>query len=88
MKPFSEEWISAYYDGILEFTELYKSWIQDEPEMADLAEFFEEFSRDVPLLKLDRWFGYAQGILIERGMTTTEIERARTRSTFRRLDFA
>ena len=88
MKQFSPEWIAAYYDGILGFTSLYQEWIQDEPEMSDLGNFMDEFSKEVPLLKLDRWFGYVQGILIERGFTTVEEERDRTRSTFRPLDFA
>ena len=88
MKPYSEEWIAAYYDAILGFIDLYQEWVQDEPDMADLASFMDEFNREVPLLKLDRWFGYVQGVLIERGFTTVEDERNRTREKFRALDFA
>lgn len=85
--PFSPQWIEAYYEAILGFVEEYREWIQDEPAMAELASFMDEFSKEVPLLKLDRWFGYVQGILIERGFTTVGAERDRTRSKFRALDF-
>lgn len=56
----------------------------------DIAEFVEEFYSkipDHPLMKLNRWLGYIQGVLIERGCTTVEAERDFTRPLFRPLDF-
>lgn len=40
-----------------------------------------------PVTKLSRWLGYIQGVLIERGRTTVEIERDWTRPLFRPLEF-
>ena len=58
---------------------------------SDLAIFIDEFHQritDYPLLKLNRWLGYIQGVLIERGITTVEAERDWTRPLFRPLDFS
>ncbi len=46
-------------------------------------------SRDesIPLMKANRWLGYIQGCMIERGYTTVEEERNWTRPLFRPLDF-
>lgn len=41
----------------------------------------------LPLMKLNRWLGYIQGLLIERGFTTVQAERDWTRPLFRPLDF-
>jgi hypothetical protein len=69
----------------------------------DLYEFLEEFHHKIdgepygrftergdpnPLLKLNRWLGYIQGVLIESGITTVEAERDWTRPLFRPIDFA
>ena len=84
MKQFSPEWIEAYYDSILKCVERYKAMTWD----TDIRTFLDEFSRDVPLLKLDRWLGYVQGVLIERKFTTVQAERDWTREYFRPLDFS
>ncbi|RWI96406.1 MAG: hypothetical protein EOR22_06505 [Mesorhizobium sp.] len=41
----------------------------------------------LPIMKLNRWLGYVQGVLIERGLTTVQAERDWTRPLFRPLDF-
>lgn len=41
----------------------------------------------LPLMKLNRWLGYIQANLIQRGCTTVEAERNWTRLLFRHLDF-
>lgn len=56
----------------------------------DLMDFIYEFREGVttlPLMKLNRWLGYIQGVLIERGATTVVEERDFTRPLFRHLDF-
>lgn len=57
----------------------------------ELVEFIEEFRQGIydklPLMKLNRWLGYIQGCLIERGATTVDDERDWTRPLFRPLDF-
>ena len=54
----------------------------------DLIEFVSgEFVETVPLVKLSRWTGYVQGVLIERGRTTVARERERTRPLLRPMDF-
>lgn len=53
----------------------------------DVIKFLDEFNYDVPLVKLSRWLGYVQGVLIERGVTTVDLERDWTRPLFRPLDF-
>lgn len=62
-------------------------------EMAgsDLANFIAEFRLSLkthPIPKLCRWLGYIQGVLIQQGRTTVEMERDWTRPLFRPLDFA
>ncbi len=84
MKQFSPEWIAAYYDAIMACVERYRG-MTNRPDVLD---FLEEFNREVPLLKLDRWLGYVQGVLIESGATTVADERNWTRPLFRPLDFA
>lgn len=41
----------------------------------------------LPLMKLNRWIGYIQGVLIAKRLTTVEKERDFTRPMFRPLDF-
>lgn len=63
-------------------------------EPSELQDFIVEFRDKItgddpyPLLKLNRWLGYIQGVLIERKATTVEDERNWTRPLFRPLDFA
>lgn len=78
------EWLSRYHTSIKLCVERYQKMAEGHP---DIIEFLEEFSDDVPLMKICRWVGYVQGILIERGVTTVEIERDWTRPLFRPLDF-
>lgn len=54
----------------------------------DVTAFLAEFADSVPLLKLSRWLGYVQGVLIERGATTVARERDWSRPLCRPLDFA
>jgi len=77
-------WLSAYYDAILACVVRYREMAEG---MTDLLSFLDEFKRDVPIVKLSRWLGYVQGVLIERGVTTVTIERDATRALFRPLDF-
>jgi len=78
------EWISAYYNAISVCVARYKTMAAGMP---DLLSFLDEFTHEVPLVKLSRWLGYVQGVLIERGKTTVTAERDATRSLFRPLDF-
>ena len=52
-----------------------------------LLRFLEDFIEDA-LMKLNRWLGYIQGVLISWGVTTVEAERDFTRPLFRTLDYA
>lgn len=57
----------------------------------ELAKFINEAMdscHHLPLMKLNRWLGYIQGVLIERGYTTVEEERDFTRPLFRPFDYA
>lgn len=78
-------WAEQYYDAILTCVARYREMAEGMP---DLLTFLDEFTRDVPLMKLSRWLGYVQGVLITRGVTTVTIERDATRPLFRPLDFA
>lgn len=61
------------------------------PADIELWKFIIEFRNGIedqlPLMKLNRWLGYIQGLLIERGYTTVQEERDWTRPLFRPLDF-
>lgn len=52
-----------------------------------IYETMEGVAKRLPLMKLNRWLGYIQGCMIERGYTTVEAERDWTRPLFRPLDF-
>ncbi len=78
-------WVDKYYDAIMICVGRYREMAADQP---DLLAFLDEFSHEVPIVKLSRWLGYVQGVLIERGKTTVSAERDVTRSLFRPLDFA
>jgi hypothetical protein len=90
-----EKWKSDYYLAIMKCQEKYLGLcIQMEGRdfgfgpvsFKDLVKFLDEFNYEVPLMKLNRWLGYVQGVLIERGVTTVEIERDETRPLFKPLD--
>lgn len=78
-------WTQQYYDAIFTCVARYREMAEGMP---DLLSFLDEFKRDVPLVKLSRWLGYVQGVLVTRGVTTVTIERDATRPLFRPLDFA
>ena len=67
-----------YWDGALAHDELYRFVMKT---------MFHARDKDLPLMKLNRWLGYIQGCLIEKGITTVEAERDWTRPLFRPLDF-
>lgn len=75
---------ALYYSAIHKCVWRYQEMAKDHP---DLLKFLNEFHGDVPLNKLNRWLGYVQGVLIERGITTVQAERDWTRPLFRPLDF-
>jgi hypothetical protein len=52
-----------------------------------LQEYIEGCNDKLPLMKLNRWLGYIQGVLISRGITTVTEERDWTRPLFKHLDF-
>lgn len=56
-------------------------------ELQDFIKLTMDHIDDYSLEKLNRWFGFIQGILIACGFTTVEKERDATRSFFRPLDF-
>lgn len=83
-----------YYDALTTCVFRYMQMldrIDYTPEDADLDEFLLELldaiADEKPLMKLNRWLGYIQGCLIERGYTTVQCERDFTRPLFRPLDF-
>lgn len=84
--------MSQYHESIKELVELYLVIFDlSEPREEKLKEFMEEIvkgcNEDMPICKLNRWLGYVQGVLIERGFTTVETERECTRALFRPLDY-
>lgn len=81
--------MDAYYDALRQCGVRYRDM---RPLPGDeLFEFTELFIKGcderLPLMKLCRWLGYIQGLLIERRYTTVKKERDWTRPLFRRLDF-
>lgn len=89
---------SLYYDALMACLMRYRAMIDQDPHREkysghnDLLDFISEFEVSIksryPLNKLNRWIGYIQGVLIERGVTTVNAEREWTRPLFRQLDFA
>jgi hypothetical protein len=77
-------WVDNYYAAIFTCVERYRTMAEGMP---DVLAFLDEFKRNVPIVKLSRWLGYVQGVLIERGKTTVTAERDTTRSLFRPLDY-
>jgi hypothetical protein len=86
-----------YYEALHKCAERYRDMLLDAAywngavKNGKLWTFLHEFMfavRDrAPLMKLNRWLGYIQGCLIERGYTTVQAERDWTRPLFRPLDF-
>jgi hypothetical protein len=85
--------MKAYYDSLNKCGERYYSMVSSDTthNNHELTEFIKEFlikvAAEYPLMKLNRWLGYIQGCIIERGLTTVTAERDWTRSLFRPLDF-
>lgn len=79
---------TAYHDAIRQCAERYQSMeFEDDTLRAFITELRVATLAGVPIPKLCRWLGYIQGVLIERNITTVEIERDWTRPLFRPLDF-
>jgi hypothetical protein len=78
----------TYYQALEACVERYEAMSHQDP---DLLEFLSEFrigiQNKLPLMKLNRWLGYIQGVLIERKRTTVQAEREWTRPLFKPLDF-
>lgn len=68
---------ATYWDGYIAYRGL-----QD----FTLLAFKESQSKTLSIFKLNRWLGYVQGCLIERGLTSIEAERNWTRPLFKDLD--
>lgn len=56
-------------------------------ELLDFIKLTMDNIEEYPLEKLNRWFGFIQGIIIASGLTTVQAERDATRSDFKPLDF-
>ena len=56
-------------------------------ELQDFIKLTMDNVDNYPLEKLNRWFGFIQGIIIASGFTTVQAERDLTRDHFRPLDF-
>lgn len=90
--------MEKYYDALALCLVRYHEMITSDPMATeydnhrDLLSFIREFDEAItnrlPLIKLNRWLGYIQGVMIERGLTTVETERDWTRPLFRPIDFA
>jgi hypothetical protein len=87
--------MNEYYEALRKCGERYNGmvtyidWEYEGDE--ELFEFVQEFRGGVqnrlPLMKLNRWLGYIQGCLIDRGHTTVQAERDWTRPLFRSLNY-
>lgn len=79
--------IDPYYESLRLCGERYAEMSPD----LDVHDFVREFRQGVedrlPLMKLNRWLGYIQAMVIVAGKTTVEAERDWTRPLFRPLDF-
>lgn len=56
-------------------------------ELQDFIKLTMDNVEVYPLEKLNRWFGFIQGIIIACGFTTVQAERDATRDHFKPLDF-
>jgi len=80
--------MTEYHKAIVEVLYRYKGWNINDPKLERfMDELYSGCTNGMPIMKANRWFGYIQGVLIERGFTTVEIERNLTRPLFQPLDF-
>jgi len=81
--------MTEYHKAILHVIQRYQYTllIDDEKIQAFMVEIAAGCTSNMPICKLNRWLGYVQGVLIERGVLTVEGERDATRPLFRPLDF-
>lgn len=81
--------MSRYHRAILKTIPKYKELAKGDEKLSTFIEELEEGCKTrLPINKMNRWLGYIQGVLIERGLTTVNEERDFTRPLFRPLDFA
>ena len=79
---------AAYRAAIIAVLDRYRTLpIEDPKLLAFMDEITSGCRSGLPLTKLNRWLGYVQGALIERGLATVAEERDLTRPLFRPLDF-
>lgn len=57
------------------------------PELLEFIQLTIDNIENFPLEKLNRWFGFIQGIVIACGFTTVQAERDATRPHLKHLDF-
>lgn len=91
---FHKEWLDKYYSGILECTYRYRDMLEsmDHTQLSIEVYTFNEELMDgcrkrQPIWKMNRWLGYIQRYVIEKGHTSVSAERDFTRPFFRPLDF-
>lgn len=84
----------TYYEAIHKCCERYRDMMLEVNWPVDEAVWNFNFDlmfacrdKSIPLMKANRWLGYIQGCMIERGFTTVEEERNWTRPLFRPLDY-
>ncbi len=86
-----------YYDAILKCACRYRDMVSEATYWGGWIKYNEVFNfilkliteckkKELSIMKLNRWLGYIQGILIERGLTTVKAERDWTRLIFTPLD--
>ncbi|RYD62363.1 MAG: hypothetical protein EOP83_14840 [Verrucomicrobiaceae bacterium] len=89
----SADVLPPYHDALLRCAARYLDMMKqhgvpaDDPLAKFVIELIDGCYRVLPDRKLNRWLGYIQGIVIERGFTTVTAERDWTRPLFRPLDF-
>lgn len=76
-----------YYRALQLCADRYFHMAQDVNLRLFIIEFSEGILTKMPLMKLNRWLGYIQGVLITQGITTVQAERDWTRPLFRPLDY-
>lgn len=81
--------MTPYHVAIIEVLERYAATLDicDPGLLSFMDELADGCRSSMPICKANRWLGYIQGVLIERGHLTVEEERDATRPLFRPLDF-
>lgn len=87
--------MTDYYEALYTVGDHYYQILESRPNMIErnkklysfILEFLDGCDAKMPLMKLNRWLGYIQGCMIERGYTTVEAERDFSRPYFRPLDY-